>query len=108
MRRNATPPTTRPPKMRTLCRKGPESWFRDVPACSYPTLARVGAAVVEEDVGGPGLIVIVRLNHCIVQYADGSRRRLRWNQVMLDNVRPDPLWVGRGSRGRRQRRDGVS
>jgi hypothetical protein len=58
------------------------------PRAAGPALARLGMMVLSEI--GEGMITALTEQHCIITYENGKEDALRWGEVMIDYVEPDP------------------
>jgi hypothetical protein len=61
---------------------------KDLPPGAVPALARLGMVVLTEI--ETGVITAMTSQHCIVQYRNGKEDALRWGEVWLVHVEPDP------------------
>jgi hypothetical protein len=58
------------------------------PRGAVPALARLGMMVQSEL--GEGVVVAMTPQHCIIAYEDGKEDALRWGEVEIEYVVPDP------------------
>lgn len=63
---------------------------RKRPRGAIPALARLGMMVLTETTEANGVITAMTEQHCIVTYQSGKEDALRWGEVMIDYVEPDP------------------